>query len=376
MFNPNTLRAKALYACALVALFFSATLSGQVYALLNPQNFISALSQRHPNECNCANASLVGDTVGTKFNLGPINTVVGPGIELPGAGPVLGASGTFPRWNIDFGSDTVRIDFLQPIATYGAGAQFTFSSLDPQLAGCPPAFINGITVTTNKPTVPFNVVTAATFGPHTLTIQIAPSTGSIDWQPGEFILVRLRFACEPTNTVDPCCPPWNKDILKDMMFYQGSGSISAPYTLKFQPTTTLKNQMQAYINYLHSINPAMSAITIDWRLHNQGNSTIPNPPYGPQIGPTVYTTWNWNTSGIGNPVFSNPGFFTGFPMQVGTWYMIHTGIYLENGQKFFPDSCANNEILVRIQVMTARTRSEPVLEFSDGKKVIKTVPIQ
>jgi hypothetical protein len=97
---------------------------------------------------------------------GPINKTVGSGIELPGAGPILGAAGPSPRWNIDYGSDTIRIDFLQQPATYGAGAYFTFSSLDPQLAGCPPAFINGITVTTNKPTVPFNVVTAATFGPH------------------------------------------------------------------------------------------------------------------------------------------------------------------------------------------------------------------
>jgi hypothetical protein len=157
-----------------------------------------------------------------------------------------------------------------------------------------------------------------------------------------------------------------------MMFYQGSGSISAPYTLKFQPTTAFNNQMLAYINYLHS-NPAITAITIDWRLHDQGNGTIPNPPYGPQIGPTVYTTWNWNAT---NPVFSNPGFFAGFPMQVGTWYMIHTGIYLENGQKFFPDKCGNNEIFVRVQVMNAKTGGEPVLEFSDGKNVIKTLPIR
>ena len=62
-------------------------------------------------------------------------------------------------------------------------------------------------------------------------------------------------------------------------------------------------------------------------------------------------------------------------MVVGTWYMVHTGIYLENGQTFFPDKCANNEIFVQIKV-TPKMRGGPVLEFSDGKKVIKTVPIQ
>jgi hypothetical protein len=332
--------------------------------------------------CNCANASLVGDTVGTRFNLGPgpINKVVGAGIELPGAGPILGGAGPSPRWNIDFGSNTIRIDFLQQPATYGMGSYFTFSSLDPQLAGCPPAFISGITVTTNKPTVPFNVVAAATFGPHTVKIQIAPNSANIDWQPGEFILVKLNFACDTSSTqIDPCCPPWNPDVLKDMLFYQGSGSISAPYTVKFQPTTVFLNQMQAYINYLHSINPAITAITIDWRLHDQGTGTVPNPPYGPMVNPTAYVTWTWNTTGIGSPVSIPASFFSPSSMQVGTWYMVHTGIYLENGQKFFPEKCGNNEIYVRIQVMNAKSirgsSNEPVLEFSDGKKVIKSIPL-
>ncbi|MCU1267741.1 MAG: hypothetical protein JWM21_4059 [Acidobacteria bacterium] len=159
--------------------------------------------------CNCANASLVGDTVGTRFNLGPgpINRVVGSGIELPGAGPLLGGAGPSPRWNIDFGSNTIRIDFLQQPATYGMGSYFTFSNLDPQLPGCPPAFISGITVTTNKPANQFNVVAAATFGPHTVTIQIAPSGGNLNWTPPEFILVRLNYACGSTSTVPTlgCC---------------------------------------------------------------------------------------------------------------------------------------------------------------------------
>ena len=302
--------------------------------------------------------------------------VVNSTIELPNAGPLLGAAGPAPRWNIDYGSDTIRVDFLQQTATYGAGAAFVFSSLDPKLAGCPPAFISGITVTTNKPSVPFNVVSSATFGQHTVTIKIAPSSLSLDWQPGEFILVKLRFACDTgsePSPIDPCCPPWNQALLKDMLFYQGSGSISGPYTLHFQPTAAFKNQMQAYINYLH-FGGAITAITIDWRLHDQGTGTTPAPPYGPQIGSTVWTTWTWNTTGIGNPVFSNPGFFAGFPMQVGTWYMVHTGIYLENGQKFFPDRCDNNEIFVRIQVTTGKAGA-PVLEFSNGTHVIKRISI-
>lgn len=161
-----------------------------------------ASSQTQSSGCNCANASLVGDAVGTRFNLGPgpIIKVVEPGVELPGAGPSLGSPGPSPRWNIDLGSNTIRIDFMQQPATYGMGSYFTFSSLDPQLAGCPPAFVSGITVTTNKPSNQFNVVSAATFSPHTVTIQIAPSNRNLDWQPGEFVLVKLNFGCETPST--------------------------------------------------------------------------------------------------------------------------------------------------------------------------------
>jgi hypothetical protein len=184
--------------------------------------------------------------------------------------------------------------------------------------------------------------------------------------------------CPPV--LDPCCPPWNKDLLKDMMFYRGSGSISAPYTLEFVPTASFSNQMQAYINYLHSINAAFTGITIDFRLHTQGTGNTPSPPYGPQIPATAYVTWNWNSTGIGNPTINPAGFFTvpptpPFPMVVGTWYMVHTGIYLENGQTFFPDKCSNVEIYVRVQYMSLMRNQRPVLEISDGKKIIHRIEI-
>lgn len=166
--------------------------------LIGGERYVLKSPPAQSPECKCADATLVGDTVGTRFNQGPgpINKVVGNPIEIPGAGPVLGGAGPSPRWNIDYGTNTIRIDFLQQPATYGKGSYFTFSSLDPQLRGCPPAFVSGMTVTTNKPSTQFNVVGAATFGPHTVKIQIAPDSKNLDWQPGEFILVKLKFACE------------------------------------------------------------------------------------------------------------------------------------------------------------------------------------
>lgn len=179
-----------------------------------------------------------------------------------------------------------------------------------------------------------------------------------------------------SSTINPCCPPWNRDRLAEMLFYQGSGSISAPYTLKFQPTAALKSQMQAYIDYLHATNPAMQAITIDWRLHDQGTGTMPTTPLGPQVGVTAYTTWN--SPGTGNPVISgDPNFFSlpnPYPMVVGTWYRVHTGIYLENGQAFFPDICAENEIWVRVQVLKAS--GKPVLEIWGRDNLLKRIPLR
>lgn len=192
--------------------------------------------------------------------------------------------------------------------------------------------------------------------------------------------VTCIFVNQRQSSGDPCCPPWNKDMLKDMLVYRGT-TISAPYTLEFLPTTLFKNQIQLYINLLHSINPAITAITIDWRLHNQGTGNLPLTGYGPQIPPTGYLTWTWNTTGIGNPVsipatgFFVPPAYPASPMQVGTWYMVHTGIYLENGQTFFPKRCGDVEVFFRVQYLGKKKNETPTIEFSDGQKIIQRVPL-
>ena len=194
--------------------------------------------------------------------------------------------------------------------------------------------------------------------------------------------VTCTFVNQRKTPVDPCCPPWNKDMLKDMLSYKGI-AISAPYTLQFVPTALFKNQMQAYINYLHSINPAFTAITIDWRLHNQGTGNLPLSGYGPQTPPTGYLTWTWNTTGIGNPVsipatgFFVPSAYSASSMQVGTWYMVHTGIYLENGQTFFPKQCADVEVFFRVQYMgKQKDETQATLEISDGHKILERIAIE
>jgi hypothetical protein len=177
--------------------------------------------------------------------------------------------------------------------------------------------------------------------------------------------VRFKTNCNPPPVLDPCCPPWNPTLLEQQMFYVGSGSISADYTLSFQPTTVFAGQMQSYIDYLSSVNPAFQAITIQFRLHDGGTGATP--AIGAQIGASRFATWNANTT---NGPVPTPNYFTlaNEPMHINQWYVVHTGIFLENGQTFFPSSCGNNEIAVRLQVITLSTGGgiRPVLQFRDS----------
>jgi hypothetical protein len=164
--------------------------------------------------------------------------------------------------------------------------------------------------------------------------------------------------CEPKDLFppqNPCCPPWSADTLADMMKLYKSPGLSGDYTMIFQPTATFKSQMQSYIEYLHSTNPAITSITIDWALYDQGTGTVPMGwPNGSSPGNngtmiSGYYFRTWKENGPNNPTIEplNPpsSFFPGFPMQAGTHYKIHTGIYTD-GPKFFSDECANNDIYV------------------------------
>jgi hypothetical protein len=294
--------------------------------------------------CACSGASLMGDSVGTQFASGPVitRTVVGTA-ELTAAGPILGALGPSPRWNIDFTANTIRIDFVGQAAGYGGGAPFTFSSLDPNLpSGCSGTpYISGMTVTTNKVGVPF-VSANATFTQHQVAVPLSPGVGTTtNWNPGEFILITFQFACSPT--VDPCCPPWNSTKLQDMLVYQGTGGISAPYTLHFTPTAAFNAQMQAYINYLNTVNPAITAITINFKLRDGGTGTTSVP--AATIQPASLT-WNANSSTMPTSNFFNAGL-----MAINRWYRVETTIGLNNNIQFFPQTCVNNYTDIRLQLV-------------------------
>lgn len=188
---------------------------------------------------------------------------------------------------------------------------------------------------------------------------------------------------EPASPAfNPCCPPINPNVVAESLD-KSPGSISAPYTLKFQPTTAFKNQMQAYINYVSTLPPFLNQITVEWRLHDQGTGNVPmtfpaslggtSPGNNGPLLETNYTTWT--AGGSGNPTISGIANFFGtpsgpltsqFPMKINNWYMIHTGTYMEGGT-FFSKDCADNDIFVRIQVLGMAKGVNPVLELRNRK---------
>jgi hypothetical protein len=191
------------------------------------------------------------------------------------------------------------------------------------------------------------------------SLTFSTSSGIDNWQ----VKVNVGDACPP----DPCCPPWNSSTLEDMLVYQGSGGIAAPYKLLFQPTPAFQGQLQAYINYLSTLNLGITSVSIEFKLNNAGNG--PMPIVGTQIGPTHPVTW----TGSGPPI-PPINFFNNF-LQVNKWYRISTVTSLNNGISYFPRKCVDNQIDVRIQVLRSAAGGA-VIQFrrADGHVVEKKLP--
>ena len=142
-----------------------------------------------------ASASLLGDTVTARFGASATipSVVVGAGVELPNAGPTLGLAGP-GRFDIDFDAASIRIDFTV-LADYGAGASFTFGSLDP-VVGNANCIVSSVTAASNQNPATYDPTVQLTFGAHEITIGFGPpSAGALRWNPGDFIVLDLEFAC-------------------------------------------------------------------------------------------------------------------------------------------------------------------------------------
>lgn len=189
--------------------------------------------------------------------------------------------------------------------------------------------------------------------------------------------------------IDPCCPPWNAEILGQSLLYRGAGAIGSNYTLEFDPAHTLNGHvsaipvLQAYMNYVDLANPLVTQMVIQVSLHDQGTNQWPasHPNavgqnyyatgFGPQIGPVAGIVITPGATSVAKHVNYVPAtnIFVGtsgtnstpaFPMQPGRWYLVHTGMWLDGGT-FFDGSCSENDVFVRIDVL--QRGSNPTLQF-------------
>ena len=177
------------------------------------------------------------------------------------------------------------------------------------------------------------------------------------------------LAENPETTYEPCCPPWSVSTLEQSIFYSSNGSMSGPYTVKFQPQASLNTQMQAYINYLHAMNPCFTEISIGFAVFPAGNGPSPG-PRGPMVGGSGgsrYIIWRPNTS---PPAFISPAadfFPANFNLMPGTWYTINTWMYPNRGcARFYPENCEIREISFRVQVIAGAIQSTP---SNQGRRV-------
>jgi hypothetical protein len=304
-------------------------------------------------QCNCANSTLMGTSATTSagFTLTSTNTVTNA-VEIPSSAGILfwPSSGPSPRTAVDYGANTIRVDFIQQAQSYTGLATFTFSNLNPTPpAGCTgtPQIV-GMTVQTNRPGAGF-VVSGATFGPHSVSVPYSPASITTTWQPGEYFLVTLQFGCPGTTTTggfDPCCPPWNAAQLKANLVYQGTGGIGAPYTLRFVPSAALNTQMNTFAAYLQSLGLGFTSVTIQFQLFTAGTGPSAVPTGTPLTGSVT-----WTGTGTPTATFFPPGAMTAGPL--GPWYRVQTTVVPNGGpgSSFFPANCLTAFVDVRLQVV-------------------------
>jgi hypothetical protein len=263
----------------------------------------------------------------------------------------------------------------------GGGQGFNISRVD---------FNNGSFAQYYTSVASFTMGTGGTPGSQVNAVdQTTSTTTSFGRASGQKFMHITLCELKEIPTIDVCCPPINPEIISQQLFYKGRSNIADDYTLKFQPTATFKNQIQQYTNYIKATNPIITRFHIIWNLVDCGSG--PTAACPAVWAPIESNGTLWVPGGNGTHTWWGQQYFFGgtvddpntqkyddrFPMKVGTWYKIHTwssfdDIWIRNGE------CSNNFILVRIQVMMAAKggSSEPTLEVSNGKEIIKRIPLR
>ena len=175
-----------------------------------------------------------------------------------------------------------------------------------------------------------------------------------------------------------CCTPVNPNSMAEALSFQhDAGGLGANYTLRFNPSSLFKNQMQAYINYVHYMSGnTVNAVFINWQLRECGTGVNPSNSCSGMIGGNHFTKWCFG--GNGNTCNNGAGnFWPSSIMEVNKWYQVHTGTYLDklSDRYINKKKCANNKFYVRISLQKS-AKGGGKLQISDGKHITKTIPLK
>lgn len=181
----------------------------------------------------------------------------------------------------------------------------------------------------------------------------------------------------PDVAADPCCPPINKNVIPEQLtpIFQMNGGSGANYRLNFSATSQFRSQMQGYLNYVHTMKPAINALISTWRVYDKGPSTSSNPPTSNGLGTKIeefFTTFRTNQG----PLLGNTS--AGYPMEPNHWYRIQVGTYFNGNNRFFPKKCESSQYWVNWRFNKSAMKqggNAGNLIISDGRKVLTSVKV-
>ena len=216
----------------------------------------------------------------------------------------------------------------------------------------------------NNQTVPVEVVSSSENGfkvgqNNDLCLNCGPVIGDPVIGTGVILddIILTPFPAEPT--LSDCCPPFTKDQIMPLFAPEFQGAATGPFRLKYRlgspEVNTLNSQMQAYINYLNSMDPTITSINMNIRVHDKGPIGGPvNPGNGAAVSGMGQQFLTWTAGGPGTPTNGGGNFWNSYGLQPNQEYMIHTGVYLNDGKKFFKDDCAVKQDTFHWQVSGMR----------------------
>ncbi len=206
--------------------------------------------------------------------------------------------------------------------------------------------------------------------------------GGTDWgKPIDLIIEKpIEVYLPKPQKLDNCCAPINKDVIMRQLtpVFQPNGGSNANYRLNFSATPQFNNQMQNYLNYVHSMKNPINALITTWRVYDKAPGGLGSPaPTSAGWGTKIeefFTTFH-----ITNPI-NHGNTSNSYQMKPNHWYHVGTGTYFNDGHSFFPKKCAESDYWVNWQVGTksaiSKSSSNGNFIIAQGGKIISKISVK